>query len=122
MVKWQLWDGASTYVFEVNPNEGGSLTRRKNITDKATSAIDGKTILMEGRPDPAVYEFSGTVFDQNQFLALESWFSKSKQIRVTDDLGRQFWIYMTDFQPRRRRSATRQWLHDYTIRALVLDI
>lgn len=121
VVKWQFYDGSTTEVFEVNPNEGGSPTRRKTMTYKNTAAPDGKTLVFEGRDEPGEISFSGTLLTQEQFDMFEEWWDKRQQVRITDDLGRQYWVYIHTFDAKRIRARSHPWKHEYTVEATILD-
>lgn len=123
VVKWVFYDPVTLdeYTFDINPNDGGTPERRKTITYENTAAPGGKTLVFEGRDEPETISFSGTILEEEQYNALVSWFDKRHQIRVTDDLNRQQWIYITQFSARRRRSYQHPWKHDYDVQATVLD-
>lgn len=123
MAKWAFYDGYSLqdYIFEINPSEGGSPQFTKNIAQQSTAAPDGKTLLFEGRDSPQTIEFSGTLLTEDQYNAFVTWYQKRRQIRITDDLGREFWVYITSFAPRRERAIHYPWKHSYTVSATILD-
>ncbi len=121
VVKWELFDGSNTYTFLINPNEGGSPARKKSITYKNTAAPDGKTLVFEGRDEPGTMSFSGILLEQSQYEAFEEWFDKRMQVRITDDLGRQYWIYIESFEPKRVRARSYPWKHSFSISATILD-
>lgn len=122
VVKWTIYDpanGTSTFLF--NPNAGGTPSYRKNFVYQNTSAADGGTIIFQGRSDPMPLDFSGTLFEQNQYDFLKSVYDAHNQVLLTDDLGRQFWILIQEFTPVRVRAAHAPWKHTYTIKSIVLD-
>lgn len=123
VVRWIFTDptDSSSYTFEINPNEGGSPTLKKNVLFKNTAAPNGKTLIYEGRDDPVTFSFSGTLLTQAQLEAFETWYLKRHQIVITDDLGRTFSVYITSFDPKRVRSAHIPWKHTYTVEAISLD-
>lgn len=123
VVRWIFTDAVvpETYTFEINPNEGGSPTYKKNVIFKNTAAPNGKTLIFEGRDDPATFSFSGTLLSQAQYTAFQTWFLKRRQITITDDLSRSFSIYITSFDPKRVRAANNPWKHTYTCEAISLD-
>lgn len=123
VVRWIFYDAttATTYTVPVNPNEGGTPHRKKSLRFQNTAAPNGKVLVFEGRNDPTEIQFSGTILEQAHLEALDEWYEKRHQIRVTDDLGRMFWIYLTDFEATRQRSALHPWKHTYTARATVVD-
>ena len=114
---WTFYDPVDdeTYNWEINPNEGGYPARNKNILFEATAAPNGHTVAQEGRDTQETFSFSGVI------LTLNTWFEKRNQILLTDDLGREFWIYIKSFNPTRQRSAKYPWRHNYTIDAIILD-
>lgn len=123
VVRWDFDDPVldETYVFDVNPSEGGSPKKKKNILSTPTVAPDGVVLQFEGYPDPDLIEWSGTILYESQFNTLYDWWTKKHQIQLTDDLGRQVWIYIVDFKFERRRSSIYPWKHGYSITAHVLD-
>lgn len=109
------------YQFEINPNDDGSPVLAKHVNYQNTCAPDGKTLVFEGRDEPQTGAFSGTILSEDHYDAMVTWFKKRHQIRVTDDLGRQMWIYITKFTPKRVRSAVHPWKHTYSVDYVVLD-
>jgi hypothetical protein len=123
VVRWVFEDPNTldTYEFAINPSEGGSPSYNKTITLQATSAPDGKVVSFEGRDQPQTLEFSGVLFTEAEFNAFVEWWNKRYQIKVTDDLGRIFWIQINSFNPTRKRAMQHPWKHDYNITATVVD-
>lgn len=123
VVRWTFLDPntSTTTEFEVNPQEGGSLPLEKNITSHSTVAYDGATILMEGNEPPQEMTFSGNVYTHAAYLNMVTMFSKRHQIQITDDLGRTFMVYFTNFEPKRVRSRNYSWKHSYVVTALIVD-
>jgi len=122
-IAWEFYDPVEdeTYEWEINPNDGGYPSRNKSIAYEATAAPNGQTLAFEGRESPATISFSGTILTESQFNTINTWYEKSNQIRLTDDLGREFWIYIRSFSPTRVRSINYPWRHTYSIEAIVLD-
>lgn len=118
--KWTFFDpnGSTTATFLINPNEGGTPSRRRNIAYVNTAAPDGRTLMFEGRRDPNAIEFSGVILESAQIDMFNTWFEKGNQIRMTDDLGRSFWIVILEFTPKRIYKAQRPWKHTYSVRAV----
>lgn len=123
VVRWTFYDPieVETYTFEINPNEGGSPSYKKTVGNQSTSAPDGKTLLFEGQDEVQTLQWSGVILTQAHYDKYVEWWQKRRQIRLTDDLGRQYWIYLTSFEPTRRRAATRPWKHDFNATATILD-
>lgn len=123
VVRWTFEDPATleTYEFEVNPSEGGTPEYNKNIQYQNTLAPGGRTLIFEGRDEPLKLEWSGTILSQDQHETFVDWYDKRHQIYVTDDIGRQYTIYITSYKPKRVRSALNQWKHTYSMQATILD-
>lgn len=123
VVRWVFEDPVllETEVFDVNPSAGGSPGYEKNFLFQETTAPDGKTLIFEGQDAPQNLAFSGTILDQAQYEMFREWFSKRYQIKVTDDLGRQFMILIKSFKPERVRARSHPWKHTYTVEAAILD-
>lgn len=124
VVRWQFFDPVldETLTMELNPNSGGSPSFDKTITEEATTAPDGQTIIFEGQDPPQKLEWSGVILTQTHYEAYATWYQKRRQIKLTDDLGREFWIYITSFAPKRVRKRTVPWFHEFTCRATILDV
>jgi hypothetical protein len=122
--RWTLYDPVDdeTLTFDYNPNEGGTPGRKKNLTFTSTAAPGGRTLIFEGQDEVLALEFSGVILTQGQLDAFTEWFDKRHQLLLTDDLNRQFWVYMDEFGPDRVRSATVRWKHTYRIHCIVLDV
>lgn len=120
-VKWIFEDtvGAVSYTFNVNPI-GDAPVYEKNLTYTGTAAPSDSILLYEGADTPTVFSVTGSILSQNQYAALCYFFALRRQIKLTDDLGRVRWVYLTAFSPVRKRSATTPWRHDYTLSGYVL--
>lgn len=123
VVRWVFTDptDASTYTFSINPSQGGSPQYRKTLSYQATAAPGGKVLAFEGRDQVKTYSVQGVVLEQADYEAMILWFSKRYALQVTDDLGRTFDIYITEFLPERQRSALYQYKHRYTLNYIELD-
>lgn len=122
-VGWILYDpvDSETYNFPINPNDGGSPSYKKNMVYENTAAPDGKVLMFEGRDDPKQTSFSGILLTEGQYNSFVTWFQKRHQVAITDDLGRTFSIYITSFDPKRKRSAIHPWKHEYTCEYTIID-
>jgi len=123
VVRWTFEDPATleTYEYEVNPAAGGTPEYKKSIEYQNTLAPGGRTLIFEGRDEPLTLEWSGTILSEEQHTTFVDWWDKRHQIYLTDDLDRQYTIYITEYSPKRVRNASNQWKHEYTIRATILD-
>lgn len=121
VVRWTFYDGTNTYTFPVNPNEGGSPQRQRTLTELSPTAPQGRTIMFEGPEKVQSIDIKGTILEQIHFEAFNAWFDKRQQIRITDDLGRQFWVMFEDFKPTRARTVHWPWRHNYSATFKILS-
>jgi hypothetical protein len=122
--RWTLYDPATTLTatFAMNPNAGGSPARKKTLTYQSTAAAGGRTLAFQGRQEPQVLELSGTLLTEAEYSFLEDAFDVQNQMLLTDDLGRAYWVVITEFSPTRVRAASHPWKHTYVLRALIVDV
>lgn len=123
VVRWIFFDptDSTTQVFEVNPNEGGTQSYSKNITQSNTLTPAGRTLAFEGSKQTPEISFSGVILTETMLNLIITWFNKTHQILLTDDLGREMMIYITKFEPKRVRKPQIPFYHTYTVTALILD-
>lgn len=123
LVRWTFHDPVEDVTFTVpmNPKEGGTPPNRKKILYEATTAPDGRAIVYQGQQDPKPIEWSGTILSEAHLDAMNEWTDKSRQIKVTDDLNRESWIIIRDFVPKRQKSWSHPWKHDFTLTAIIVD-
>lgn len=119
---WILTDinDASDYAWEVNPKTA-ETGYKKILTEEASSASDGRRINFEGRTEVQKISFSGTVLGQTQHDELLAWFEDRTQAQLTDDLGREFVVYILSFTTERVRSIKFQWKHVFSGEFAILD-
>lgn len=118
-VAWQFYDGVTNYELPVNPQTASMPTLNKRLTHKVTCA--GRQITYEGRPEVGTFSISGVILEEAQYRAFQTWVGLKKQVRITDDLGEKYWVYIKTFSPKRRRDITYPWLMDFTIDGSTLD-
>lgn len=123
VTRWKLYDAVDDleFTFTLNPREGGTPQSRKTVNYQNTAAPGGNTLIYEGRDEVQTLEWSGIILEESHLNQLQSWFEIRRQLLLTDDLGREFWIYITSFTPQRIRTINRPWRHDYTMSAIILD-
>jgi len=123
LVRWRFDDptDASSYTFDMNPNEGGTPTLKKNMSYQNTAGPNGVVLAFEGRDNVETLTVSGVLKEEVQLIAFQTWYAKRHQITVTDDLLRVFTIYITGFNATRKRSIAYPWKHDYTLEYIILD-
>lgn len=123
VVKWTLYDPVldSTLTFPINPAEGFLPEREKEFSMEHTTAPNGKFIAFEGAETPIAFNFSGTFLDEASYNFMVTWFNKKYQLRLTDDLGKQYWVYLKKFSPKRRRSSNYRWSFSYDAEAVIIN-
>lgn len=110
---------SASYTFEINPSKGGSPTRAKTLGYSPRTA--GGTIVFEGADAALTASVSGKVRSEAAYDAFLEWFEKRTPVTLTDDLGRQFVVYLTRFAPERSWKVNAPWHHDYTLDYLILE-
>lgn len=118
-VKWVFEDVYGTgpaphaYTWTVNPNDGGSPTIEKNMNILMNVGPNRKSLVQEGQSSVPMIEFAGVIITQEQYEAMEMWFDRRILIKLTDDLGRQFFGIFSKWAPKRVRKAGNFWYHTY---------
>lgn len=122
--RWTITDPGTgiTETFLMNPDAGGSPSRKRTFTYQATAGVGGTTLVFEGRPEVQTLEFSGTLLTEAQYEFLDGCLDKANQVLLVDDLGRSFWVVFSEFSPTRVRAAHSPWKHTYTLRAIIVDV
>lgn len=126
VTRWQFYDPtvSETITVPINPASGGSPSFKKGITRRATTAPgeEGRTIIFEGLDEPQDFKVEGSVLTQEHYELLEDWVRRRHQIQITDDLGRVFWVYLTELTwDRQRTRRTHPYYHKYTMSGTILD-
>ena len=115
----EVYDGEDIYEFAINPLDATMPSIQKTLTKQITAS--GKPVIFQGRDAVQTMSFSGTILDQIHLEIMNEWFIKEKQISITDDLGQQYWVYLTNFSPTRNYSSQYPWRHEYSANATVLS-
>jgi len=132
-VKWTFTDEtenpAVVSTFTLNPSEvehkkGGYLTN-----EVVTTA--GRRILQRGRTTPETMSISGTFFEQADYYMFREMSEKRYQVKLTDDLAREFWVLIEKWNPNREStrfggytgasSSRLDWRMTYSINMTILD-
>ena len=118
-IAWKFFDGVNVYNLQINPDSASMPVKKRRISHQPTCA--GRIVTYEGRPETQSFNFSGVILSEEQFRLLSSWVRKSKQVQITDDLGKTYWVYFKTFEPKRKRNNSYDWYMDYAISGVVLD-
>lgn len=124
LVRWTFQDTETLeeYEFQMNPNQGGSPSRTKNFTQRQTAAHGGSVLVFEGQRELMQGQASGIILEEQHYIDLAlDWFERSVPLILTDDLGRQYRILLTGFNPTRGWKVHHPWRHEYTLDWLVLQ-
>lgn len=121
-MKWKLYDATTEtdYEFLINPLSFNFNVNTKSIEYQPT-AHGKRQLAFEGRKQVQSLSFSGTILEKSEYDALMFFSEKRKQIRLTDDLGRVMWIYITRFSPQRQLHPGHPFYFDYSVEAIILD-
>jgi hypothetical protein len=130
MAKWKLYDPEEDqyFSFEYNPSkDDGSFALNKSTAYQvnAGSYRDNSNrdnianIIFESHKEVKKFSFSGNIYNKDEFDRLELWFSKKYDLILTDDLNRNFRIYVSSFSPSRIRSRQFPYKHSYTVKGIV---
>jgi len=129
---WRFYDDVldETYFWPVNPKEdSGSHAITKAFNYQAQAAqrrtsgnVDTVDALVSVQAvEQSAFSYSGFVYDQQQFDALVSWCNRGYPIYLTDDLGREFLIYVTGLELSRVRSRQNPFKHSYQFTGIILE-
>jgi hypothetical protein len=120
-VPWIFEDESSSEIYELecNPNEAQMPSIQKTFSTSYSTA--GRPIIFQGRDPVKQISFSGQLLTKEQYDALRLWVKKQKQIKITDDLGRVYWVYLKEFNPSRRPALNYPWLHDFSMSGVVVS-
>jgi hypothetical protein len=117
-----IWEDATdgtTQIMPINPNENASPKYQKNLAKKTTTS--GRVIIQEGAATPSQFDFSGALLTKEHYDFILNIWRKRHLVRLTDDLGRKFTIYLESFQPQRKLSKTYPWRHTYQATSVIVD-
>lgn len=118
-VKWSFtdyWKSGATpyqYIWEINPNDGGSPEISKNMTILQSAGPNRLNLVMEGNSTVPTLSFSGVIISQAHYETMELWFDRRVLIQLVDDLGRTFYGVFSKWSPKRSRRASNAWYHTY---------
>lgn len=122
--RWTLYDPnlTETFEFEYNPSEGGFPSLAKNVTSEGTVAPDGRIILYEGARAAQEIDWKGVFLTKDERDNFIAWYEKPYQVKLTDDLGEERWIYIDRLVPVRKHVVNREVKYEYTLHAYVVNV
>lgn len=124
VTRWTLTDPVTSdvYTFHVNPSSGGSPEYDKTLSTENTTAPGANVLIYEGSDPPLMGSFEGTILSLAHYQAMVIWWRKRYPVVMTDDLGRSQTIYIKKFSPKRKRSVSHKYLHDFSLEFVVLSL
>lgn len=102
-----------TYIFHINPNEGGTPTITKNFALNSNAGPNRGAIVQEGQSSVPEMTFGGVILKQDHLQALERWFDKRMLLQIEDDLGRKMRGIFSTWTPQRVRKPYNPWYHTF---------
>lgn len=118
MARWTFYDPSAdeTYTFETNP-VGGGTPSVQNANAYEAAGPGSKALVFDRVAQPSEISISGTLHSQQQMEAFEDWCSRSGQILIVNDHGREQWVWFRSFEAERAGRHHAPWRHSYTISA-----
>lgn len=117
-------DNSGEQTLVVGPSKMTERRSKTLLTQSRirTGANTVSTVLIEGPANPITVDLEGTVHTEAGFLQLESWFSSTSEIRIVDDLNRNWLLLIEKFTPRREYKPFVPWFHRWSASAVVLGV
>lgn len=123
-VAFRLRDPSNNYIYnmEINPLESNSPGVQANLNYMKPTASFSGPIIAQGLDEVQKLEFSGTILAENQFNNMLLFSALDYPWEVRDDLGRQWEVMCESFQPKRVKSLTYPWRHEYSWTLIVVRV
>lgn len=118
---WSLVDPvtADTYVLAIGPSEEQTLDRQR--APLYADAPAAGPVVMLAPPTPPLLTLTGTLIDEDEYLALTMWAAKDYPVQLVDDRSVTTNVLITTWTPVRVWKAYFPWYHTWTLTVLVLD-
>lgn len=123
--RWTLEDPAAveTWVMPINPDSASGFGNARSLTFAGGYRRDQRTRTFQGAPPELTLEWAGVIRTQAHYDELLRWSRKSGATIVTDHLGRQRRVFITEFQPTDRKPIPRAPLRwRYVMKATLLAV
>lgn len=119
--RWDIFDPDTntTVTFPINPSSGGIPPVRNSFTKHKTTA--GVGIVFQGNGELDSMEWEGALLSEDH---VDFWYDlaeNTRPVRLTDDLGKQVWILIETFEPKREWKASNQFFVKFTATAVIVD-
>lgn len=121
--RWEDAVEGTVAIMPINPNAGASPRFAKTLTKQTTTAPGqlGQPLIFEGSDEVSQFDFSGVLLTQEHYDFLYNVWRKRHPVKLTDDLGRSFIIYLESFAPERARNNTYPWKHTYQATSVIVE-
>lgn len=122
MQRWTLYDPVlnETWTFAMNPAEGGEPGFELAVNSLGTTAPDGDPIFFAPQPTPQDMQFNGTILALGELANFFTACRKVRAMKLTDDLGRAYWVLISKFAPSRKRVVNRPYKASYDMTAKII--
>lgn len=131
VVRWTFYDPETfeTWTVPINPDGMTSMDPpQKNVLYGPGRALDTaggakpRNVSFLAKPPSWDWEFSGVMRTKAHYDNFVTWVSKPYPVHLTDHVGRELRIYLTDFVPQEFPKPSRiQWRLRYTVKAKILE-
>jgi hypothetical protein len=120
--RWEDQTDGTVQVMPINPNDGAAPTYAKSLTKERSVAPGalGQVLIYEGADQPREFSFSGVILEKVHYDFILNIWNKRHLVKLTDDLGNEYIVYLETFTPKRVRSASRPWRHTYDASAVIV--
>jgi hypothetical protein len=121
--RWEDPVDGTVALMPINPNAGASPKYAKTLTKKTTTAPGNlaRALIFEGPDAVTQFDFSGAILTEAHYNFILNAWRKRHPVKLTDDLGRTFTIYIETFSPERKLSKTYPWRHTYQATAVIVE-
>jgi hypothetical protein len=131
-VAWKFEDPVTSdvYFLPVNPKaDTGSNARTRELAYSVNAGLrqqgDGvdtiDNLVYESNKPQRPFAYEGFAYTKEQYDAWNEWANKGYPILMTDDLGREFTVYITSLLWSRVRSRQFPYKHSYKFSGIILD-
>jgi hypothetical protein len=122
---------AKKYVWPVNHTEEAEAGVQRTVTRGANTADTG-LVRQQADDQPLVFQFSGTIFSQDQLEEMIAWYilCKSQTIQFNKYSGDEYEVIITEFKPTEKKTVHNPkdfanaplWYWGYTITMEVVRV
>lgn len=121
VVRWTLEDEFTndTVTLIFNPAEADLPSIEKKVT--FAESLAGRAYAMEGAPSLGTMTFKGVTLSEAQNTQMVAIARHQRVVKLTDDLGNSWRVWVTKYTRSRVRAATRPWKMKYDMQVVVIE-